>query len=77
MKESSLILFLIFFSYINDHFPESNDYNKNTCVKSDIFILFNNDISSYLELNMLYNDYGIKYKDTMIIHDMANIYSLL
>lgn len=76
MKESSFLLFLIFLSNINDHFPESNDYNKNTCVTSNIFLILDkNDISSYLELKMLYNDYGIKYKESMRIRDMKNIYS--
>jgi len=76
MKESSLLLFLIFLSNINDHFPESNDYNKNTCVKSHIYIQMNSTDINSRDLKTLYNDYGIKYSGEMGIYQMSYIYSI-
>ena len=73
MKESFIVLFLLFLSNINEHFPESNDYNKNTFINYNIYITIN---QSILYLNELYNDYGINYKDTIIIYNMLNIYHI-
>ena len=78
MKESFGILFLTFLANINEHFPESNDYNRNTFLDYNINIKIgeSDDISSYLNLDRLYNDYGINYNDELQIFDMKNIYPL-
>ena len=56
MKESFLVSFLVFFANINDYFPESNDYNKNSLIDYNIYIdtSINWDISEIYYLNKLY-----------------------
>ena len=38
MQKTVLISLLIFFSNINEHYPDSNDYNKNTFINYYIYI---------------------------------------
>ena len=76
MKESFIISFLIFFANINDHFPESNDYNKNTCADYNIYIQMDKNSTDFFDtyhLNKLYNDYGINFKESFEIGEMAKI----
>ena len=76
MKESFLVSFLMFFANINDHFPESNDYNKNTCVDYNIYIQMEQNTTDFFEIyhfNKLYNDYGINFKESFMIYEMKNI----
>lgn len=75
MKASFLISFFMFLSNINEHFPESNDYNKNTFVNYNIYLQLNDEGDSLI-FDKLYNDYGVSYRSQMTIEDLSNIYSI-
>ena len=76
MKESFIVCVLIFFSNINEHYPDSNDYNKNSFIRYNINIQM--DGSEFGEINFvkLYNDYGIKYDSLIIINEISYMYFL-
>ena len=78
MKESFLVSFLVFFANVNDYFPESNDFNKNSLIDYNIYIdtSRNWEISEIYYLNKLYNDYGINYKYPIEIGSMSNIHHI-
>ena len=74
MQKTVLISLLIFFSNINEHYPDSNDYNKNTFINYYIYIeMFGREI---IYFNKLYNDYGINYEKTLEISDISHMYFL-
>lgn len=75
MKESFMISFLLFFSNINEYFPESNECNKNSLINYNIFLQINNDENNIIHLNSLYNDYGLKYNESFNITNITHIYT--
>ena len=76
MKESFLVSFLIFFANINEHFRESNDYNKNSFSKNNLYIQMDQTPELPYFLNRLYNDYAIGLENSITIYNMLNIYSI-
>ena len=76
MKESFLVLLLIFLSDINEHYPDSNDYNKNSFINYNIYIQMNPYDEGIILFSKLYNDYGIKYSGTISINDISHMYFL-
>ena len=77
MKESFIISFLLFFSNINEYFPESNDCNKNSFINYNIFLQIINEgnKNSIIRFNSLYNDYGLKYNESFNITNISHIYT--
>ena len=74
MQKTVLISLLIFFSNINEHYPDSNDYNKNTFINYYIYIeMFGGEI---IYFNKLYNDYGINYEKSLEFSDISHMYFL-
>ena len=74
MQKTVLISLLIFFSNINEHYPDSNDYNKNTFINYYIYIeMFGGEI---IYFNKLYNDYGINFEKSLEFSDISHMYFL-
>ena len=71
MKESFFLLLLMYLSNINDHFPETNDYNKNTFVSYNNYITIGE--NTIIFLHKMYNDYGINVKRPIVITDLSSI----
>ena len=70
MKESFFLLLLMFLSNINDHFPEANDYNKNTFVSYNNYITIGETI---IFLHKIYNDYSLNLKKPIVLYEMSSI----
>ena len=78
MKEKLFVSLLIFFSNINEHYPDSNDYNKNSFVNYNIYIQMDEFLfeGGIIQFSKLYNDYGIKFSGPSTIDYISHMYFL-
>ena len=77
MKENLIVFLLIFFADINEHYPDSNDYNTNSFINYNIYIQmdeFSFDLP--IRFSKLYNDYGIKYRESIFFSSISHMYFL-
>ena len=76
MKEKLFVSFLIFLSNINEHYPDSNDYNKNSLVNYNIYIQMDEFEGRIIHFSKLYNGYGIKFSEPTTIDYISYMYFL-
>lgn len=76
MKEF-LVSLLIFFADINEHYPDSNDYNTNSFINYNVYIQMDEfSLDRPILFSSLYNDYGIKYRDSISFSSISHMYFL-
>ena len=63
-------------SNINEHYPDSNDYNKNSFVNYNIYIQMDEFEGRIIYLSKLYNDYGIKFSESKTMDFISYMYFL-
>ena len=77
MKEKFAVFLLIFFADINEHYPDSNDYNTNSFINYNVYIQMNEFSSERpITFSKLYNDYGIKYRESIFFSSISHMHFL-